>query len=999
MKMTDISREGSAKAALIYHEDPQALHINTTPPHAYMLPFGKSQNPFQSRENSEFFELLDGDWGFRYFDSLIDLEDDFLDIKPEKSIPVPSNRQLHGYDKPQYTNVLYPIPFDPPYVPDDNPVGIYSRGYNYTPDGKDRILVFEGVDSCIYLFINNEFAGYSQVSHSTSEFDITPFLTAGENKITVVVLKWSDATYLEDQDKIRLSGIFRSVYVLSRAKKRIQDYRITTELSDDLKSAIIKVDVNADCEYRVTLKGQSGSEIKIENPVLWNAENPYLYELIIETECEIFGEKIGIRRIEIKDGVILFNNKPIKFRGVNRHDSYADTGYVASYEQMQKDVIMMKQHNINAVRTSHYPNSPLFYELCDKYGLYVISEADLESHGCVNVYNKLKWEGDNCYGGISLLARDPMFNKAIIDRQERMMKALFNRSSIIFWSLGNETGLGQNMIDAYNYVKNEDKTRLVHFESRHKIDDTPDIFDFVSDMYMSVDRLHEFLKNENETRPLMLCEYCHAMGNGPGDLEDYHEVFHSSERLCGGFIWEWCDHSVILGIAENGKTKYGYGGDFDERHNDGNFCMDGLLYPDRTPHTGLLEAKQVFRPVRIFATDKAGIFIFKNFLHFTNAGDVLDCNFEITENGEIIKQGEINFSVMPFSQTEINIPEAKVADGDSVYIRFIFTAKNKTPWCEKGYYIGHEQIKLIEKDKKTILNNSAGIIELNEQPLEFNITAGENIYKFDRRKAQIISINNKGVEMLDKPLEFNFFRAPVDNDTMKQDWYFLHFNDYDIKVYETKAEVINNNVIITVSQSFGWNIHQPFARMEAQYVFYPDGGLEIKGNAKFPYPEKVEFLPRFGIRLFMPKEFKNITYLGYGPVESYIDKHRAAYFGKFTADISEMHEDYIRPQENSSHFGCKYMQVASDEATVSSDKATLRFEADKDFSFNASEYTQEELAAKRHNYELEKCGSSVICVDYHMAGVGSNACGPALLEKYRVPLPEIKFNFVIIPGG
>lgn len=988
--MSDIS-QNSPKSLLVYHENLETLHVGSVEPHSYMIPFAKNQNPFATRESSDNFESLDGEWGFRYFDSLIDLEDDFLAVAPDKTIPVPANWQLHGYDKPQYTNVAYPIPFDPPYVPDDNPIGIYSREYNYQPDGNDRILVFEGVDSCIYLFVNDDFVGYSQVSHCISEFDISSFLKAGSNKITAVVLKWCDGTYLEDQDKIRMSGIFRPVYVLKRPKKRVNDYRITTELAEDLKSAIFKINVMAEIDHVTILKTAAGeviargkNEIKIENPILWNAENPYLYQLIIETENEVFGERIGVRKIEIKDGVILINNAPVKFHGVNRHDSYADTGYVASIAQMKKDIITMKQHNINALRSAHYPNSPQFYELCDEYGLYVIAEADCESHGCVDVHNNLRWEVENAYGGISLIARDPQFKNAIIDRQERMVKSLFNRSSILFWSLGNETGHGQNMVDAFNYVKAEDDTRIVHFESTHKLDDTPeDFLEIVSKMYMPLHEIENFIAGE-ETRPLMLCEYCHAMGNGPGDIEDYRQLFYSSKQVCGGFIWEWCDHAVYQGQAENGKAKYGYGGDFGERHNDGNFCMDGLIYPDRTPHTGLLEAKQVFRPVRV-KMDAAGKFWLTNYLHFTDAGDVLDCRYEITNNGNVVKCGETNFSVKPFEKVEI-LGVTKI-EGESTYIRFIFTSKIETAWCEKGYFICQEQIKIKENSRLKLLE-SDNKIEILSDGLKYIICAGEITYIFDRRKARFVSIKNKNREYLDRPIEFNFFRAPVDNDTMKHDWYRLHLNDYDVKVYSVNIENLENKIVFKVSQSFGWSIHQPFARMEVQYSIHPGGELEIDG--KVMLPKKVEFLPRFGIRLFMPKQFSNVEYYGYGPYESYADKHQASYVGKFSSHIAQMHEDYIRPQENSSHFGCKYVEV-------SDGGLKLRFEADKDISFNASEYSQEELAGKRHNYGLVKCVSNVICVDYHMAGVGSSSCGPALSEKYRVPLPEIAFNFIITP--
>ena len=940
-------------------------------------------------------ELLNGDWGFRYYDSIIDLEDDFVSVPPEKTIPVPSNWQLHGYDKPQYTNVCYPIPYDPPYVPDDIPAGVYSREYVYNPDGLDRILVFEGVDSCVYLYINGEFAGYSQVSHSTSEFDITPYLHEGANKITAAVLKWCDGTYLEDQDKFRLSGIFRDVYVLSRPQKRLKNYTVKTVLSGDMSSAEV-IFTAFGCDVRAELSGADGAisefsaqdgipvSIHVEKPALWSAESPNLYDLKITAGEEVIGERVGFRKITAENGVVRINGRAVKFKGVNRHDSYPDTGYYASVPQMKHDLELMKRHNINAVRTSHYPNSPLFYRLCDEYGLYVIDEADMESHGCVEVYNDFKWS--NGYDGIALLASDERFRKAITDRAELLVTRDINRPCVVFWSLGNESGYGTNMLAAGELVKSLDDTRLLHYESTHHLDDTPsDILDVVSQMYTSPEDMQKFLQNEQETRPFILCEYCHAMGNGPGDLEDYHSIFYSHERFCGGFVWEWSDHACILGYTGDGRPKYGYGGDFGEKHNDGNFCMDALTYPDRTPHTGLLEVKQVYRPVRVTRADNGG-FVFISTLEFVNAGDILDCRYEITDINGVISEGSVEFSVEPMGSTEIHIPVAGIS-GREAYIRFIFTAKQKTLFWEQGYEVCFDQLKICDEVAEVRPGQgSAGEVNITDESLSVTVRAGNASYRYNKRISSFDSIVVNGKEVLDKPLSFNFFRAPVDNDIMKGDWYRAHLNDYTVKNYGVSAAKTDAGAEISLRQSFGWSIHQPFAYMDVVYTISPEGSLSIKCSVETS--NKVTFLPRFGIRLFTPERFSLVEYFGYGPHESYIDKHQASYLGRFCTDISEMHEDYIRPQENSSHYGCRYMTVTDGETEV-------RFTAPEEFSFNASQYTQEELSSKRHNFELEKCGSSVICVDYKMAGVGSNSCGPALAEKYRLPLPELSAEFRI----
>lgn len=423
------------------------------------------------------------------------------------------------------------------------------------------------------------------------------------------MLKWCDGTYLEDQDKIRLSGIFRDVYVVSRPEKRVNNYRIKTRLRGE--NALFEITVfSADAE--VFLSDENGNAVaslaakdgetaccEVASPKLWSPELPYLYRLEIITESEIIGERVGFREVTLRDGVIRFNGKPLKLRGVNRHDSYPDTGYCAGEEQMRRDLELMKRHNINAIRTSHYPNAPRFYQLCDEYGFYVIDEADVEAHGCVDVYNDFKWSRG--YNGIALLAGDERFREAILDRERLLVARDINRPCVIFRSLGNESGYGENFRLGAEYIKSADDTRLVHYESTHKLDDTPDdVLDMVSQMYPSPESMREFLKNEREKRPLVLCEYCHAMGNGPGDLEQYRDIFYSDDRFVGGLVWEWCDHSVPLGETADGRVKYGYGGDWGERHNDGNFCMDGLCYPDRTPHTGLLELKQVYRPLRVY---------------------------------------------------------------------------------------------------------------------------------------------------------------------------------------------------------------------------------------------------------------------------------------------------------------------------------------------------------------------------------------------------------------
>ena len=1000
MNLAMISKEGSPKSQMTCHEDASRLHVGTLPSHAWFVPFEESkesggQDIFGGKETSTRVEMLNGTWNFRYYDSVIDLEDDFTKLKLTDKIPVPSNWQLHGYDKPQYVNINYPIPFDPPYVPDDDPVGIYQRFYNYVPDDLDRILTFEGVDSCLYLFVNGKYVGYTQVSHSFTEFLITPFLKKGRNSITCAVLKWCDGTYLEDQDKFRLSGIFRDVYVLSRPQKRLTDYRIHAEADGKFSIEIFGADAaisllapNGKTVLKAEVKAGEKYESAVEKVISWTPENPMLYKLIIKSEGEVIGEKVGFRTIEVSGGVIRLNGTPIKFRGVNRHDSYPDTGYYATEKQMRRDLELMKQHNVNAIRSSHYPNAPLFYRLCDEYGFYVVAEADFETHGCAEVFQNIRWTRKEGNGGMALIAVDPQFKDAIADREERLVTQHYNRPSIVMWSLGNESGWGENLLNAGKLVKRLDKSRLIHYESTHSLDDTPTaILDMVSKMFPSTQEVKRFLMERNETRPLILCEYCHAMGNGPGDLENYRNVFYSNERYAGGFIWEWCDHAVILGKTEDGRITYGYGGDFGDEPNDGNSCLDGLVSPDRTPHSGLKEAKQVYRPVRVSLGEQAGEVIFKNFFAFEDAGEWLDCTYEITDHGRKIAEGKIDFSVKPMGQQRYVIREMKMLCGKELAIRFIFNMKKDTLWCKKGHEVCFDQLILSELEPHEKRKDVNAPVKLTETPLEFIVTAGDLEYVLDRRTGEICSIKKQEQELLDCPIRHNFFRAPTDNDTLKDEWYRAHLYDYVPKVYETSAEEKDGEVAINVKHSFGWSMHQPFARAETEMMFGTDGSLRIVTDGEMS--NKVTFLPRFGLRLFLNKEFDRVRYYGFGPEESYIDKRRASWLGLFNAKVSDMHVDYVKPQENGSHYGCKYVELKGREARV-------RFEGAKPFSFNVSEYTQEELSGKKHNFELEKCGSTVVCIDSAMAGIGSASCGPALSDKYRIPLPGIHLDVTIV---
>lgn len=997
------------KGNIAFHENPEKLHVNTESNRNYYLPFPKNTNPFEAREKSNRFLLLNGNWNFRFYNSFSDVEENFLHISFSEAISVPSNWQLYGYDKPMYLNIKYPIVYDPPYVPDQNPVGIYQRKfYVDLSDGFERLINFEGVDSCFYLYINNKFVGYSQVTHMTSEFNITKYLLDGENSIAVLVLKWCDGTYLECQDKWRMSGIIRDVYILSRPKERINNYRVITNLNKNYDSVIIELVVNSSTPVTAKLFDANDNLLsesfvkdekavfEINSPVLWNAENPYLYKLILQSEQEIIGEKIGVRNIKVENGCVLINGVAVKFKGVNRHDSNPITGAYTSEEHMLTDLHLMKQHNINAIRTSHYPNAPIFLKLCDELGFYVINEADIEAHGSVEASHTTDNNGD--YSGIALIANIKEYEKAILDRIDLMLSRDINRPSVIFWSMGNESGYSKAFEKAARYIKAYDSTRLVHYQSMHELEgvekaiSNEETLDVVSTMYTSPEWIsNTFLSNKSEIRPLVLCEYCHSMGNGPGDLEDYWKVFYSNDRLCGGFIWEWCDHSVYMGKAPNGKDMYAYGGDNNEPLHDSNFCLDGLVYPDRTPHNGLKEVKNVYRPIRINPNflDK-GVYEFVNTYDFTELSNKLKCSYEVTEKGKVIISDEIDISLPAKSKKVITIPKLAGLSGESLYVRFVFTQKNDTPWGKSGSIVGFEQFAIQQTVREFTPIESIDQIDFKENMKSIDIVGKNFIYSIDKRKGLFSHLEFSRTRLIEKPMEFNAFRAPTDNDcAVKNDWYKFHLNELITKVYSSNVMKSKDCIEITIHLALGWfAYHNTFDVINKIYV-YNSGQIKIHSNVKVA--DKRPYLPRFGLRMFMDKGFSNVEYYGYGSIESYVDKHRGSYKGIFKQKIWGMHEDYIKPQENSSHFGCEYVKIENSEIC-------LRIDSEEDFSFNASEYTQEELVKKAHNYELEKSGYSILCVDYKQSGIGSTSCGPYLLEEYQFKSKDFNLSFFITPG-
>lgn len=1003
-----------------YYEDLSVLHENTMPARAYFIPASKRMdNLVEHREESDRMQLLNGTWKFQYFNSIYDVQEPFFekdyDTENFDEIQVPSVWQMAGYDTHQYTNIRYPFPFDPPYVPQDIPCGTYAHTFVYHKDenAPKAFLNFEGVDSCFYVWINGSYVGYSQVSHMTSEFDITDLLRDGENSIAVLVMKWCDGSYLEDQDKFRMSGIFRDVYILKRPKQAISDYHIKTRIEDMLAKVEIEMKFYSPLNVKISIEDRNGAVVaigsiaeegtavlEIASPELWNTENPYLYKLILETENEVIVDHIALRKIEIKDQVIYLNGQKIKFRGVNRHDSDPVTGFTISLEQITTDLTLMKQHNFNAIRSSHYPNAPFFYEMCDKYGFMVIDEADIEAHGPFMIYRKEDTDYNRFKRWNEKIADDPVWEEAIVDRVKLMVERDKNRFCIVMWSMGNESAYGCNFEKALEWTKNFDPDRITQYESTRyrNYDETYDYsnLDVYSRMYPALSEIQEYLDKDG-SKPFLLVEYCHSMGNGPGDFEDYFQMIQDNDKMCGGFVWEWCDHAIAHGTAENGKTIYAYGGDHGEEIHDGNFCMDGLVYPDRTVHTGLLEYKNVYRPARVISYDKeSGELVLHNYMDFDDLKDYVKISYELTQDGLVISKGKLpEVSAASHSEGKINL-KINVPESGKCYLKFIYHLKKELPLLDEDHILGFDEIEVSQKDakcqlaekwvEKTVTDSE---LQVSEDDTQIHIKGREFAYTIDRRTALFTEMKFAGREYLNHPMELNIWRAPTDNDMyIKSEWKKAYYDKAYTRAYTTEVVQGKHGVKITSHASVVAETVQKI--LDVTITWKIEAAGKIDADIAVTKDDEFPDLPRFGVRMFLDKKLSAARYFGMGPQESYCDKHQAASHGLYHANVDDLHEDYIRPQENGSHYDCEYVEL-------NNSRYGIVVSAENAFSFNASYYTQEELEKKTHNYELTESDSVVFCVDYALNGIGSNSCGPVVLDQYRFDDVLFRFQFTLIP--
>ncbi|MBQ3483801.1 MAG: DUF4981 domain-containing protein [Clostridia bacterium] len=1011
------------------HQDPKKLHVGCLPPRAYFIPYADDRAALRDRRGeSDFFTSLCGDWDFRYYPSLSLLEDFTLPEFTRDSMdkmPVPRSWQTllgRGYDVPHYTNATYPIPLDPPFVPDDNPCGLYLRDFvmdAQTLADKRIYLNFEGVDSCFYLFVNNVFAAYSQVSHTTSEIDITDYLRAGTNTLAAVVLKWCDGTYLEDQDKYRLSGIFREVYLLARDPVHITDVDIRTYLSDDFSvaSATVTAKINgaATLAYRLetpdgalvcngtaSVTDEGSFDFCVGSPLLWSDECPNLYRLLLKCGNEHICLFVGFRDVRIVKRVLLINGKKVKARGVNRHDSHPLLGAATPLDHMIGDLLLLKRHNVNTVRTSHYPNDPRFVGLCDKYGFYVVDETDLETHGARRIYN---WDH---------FTDDPEWQAAYLDRVERMYERDKNHASVILWSLGNESGVGQNQPAMADYLRRRDPRNLVHCEdiNRRLVDGyehkkipptqgaalNSSVTSVDSRMYPAYEQIETlYAKNKHLTAPLFLCEYSHAMGNGPGDLKDYWDLIYKYDWFFGGCVWEMTDHSVATGDHPYTDPKFVYGGDFGEFPHDGNFCVDGLVAPDRTPHTGMLEYKNVIKPFAIRYAD--GKLTVKSLRCFRSLAD-LDLRWALMRNGKTVAEGRIPaLAIAPGKSRTYTLPHFNAAlTGGWCTLDVRLLQNTATEWADYGYEVGFEQFELAQKQTERHVEDTISArtcITATEDEGVICIRTAETVYTVDKIHGHITSIADRGTELLTAPVDLTVWRAPTDNDRrIKLKWAEEQLDRADTKCYGCRIDEVSDKFVrVRAALSVVTPGRAPILKADARYTFYAEGGVKLDLDVKVRGFAAFAALPRFGVELRLPEGFEHLRFFGRGPGASYTDLRHSSYLGEFESTVTENFEHYVRPQENTAHTDTKWMLVSNAEG-----HGLLAVSTGRDFSFNCSHYTTKQLTETAHDYELVPLPQTVVNLDYRQDAIGSNSCGPEPRAKYRFLEKDFCFSIRLLPA-
>ena len=994
-------------------ENPQLLSVNRQPAHATSVPYADAASALTGeRDASPFFRLLNGNWKFSYLPSPESVPTGFeatgYDASHWDSLPVPSSWQMHGYGRPQYCNVQYPYPVDPPFVPNDNPVGLYRREFTLPEAWADKrvFLNFDGVDSAFYVWLNGEKVGYSQVSHLPSEFDLTPHLQPGKNLLAVQVFQWSDGSYLEDQDAWRLSGIFRDVSLVARPDIYLRDVCLKTTFDAEFADAVLEISVDVHGEsaklrkltallfdaagrevVRETLDtANPNTKLSITKPLHWSAEEPNLYTLLLtladaaENVLTVERFAVGFRQIAIQDGRMLVNGKPITLKGVNRHDTHPDLGHVTPRAHMLRDMEVMKRHNINTVRTSHYPNDPYWLDLCDQYGLYVIDEADLETHGF------------NDFGGDwGRLSKDPLWREAYVDRAERMVLRDRNHPSIILWSLGNESGYGPNHDAMAETIRALDSTRFIHYETAYDGGDKS--VDIISRMYTHVPDLILEGERTDETRPFFLCEYAHAMGNGPGSLKEYWEAIYKYPRLLGGCVWEWSDHGIRQ-FTENGTEFFAYGGDFGDNPNDGNFCIDGLTDPDRNPHPALLELKKVIAPVCVEAKDlKVGVVTIHNRYDFVTLAH-LEASWSIQCGGKTVQQGTLFLpAIPPRSEADVEIPYSLPESGEC-HLNLIFTLSGDTIWAGRGHEIAWEQFALpvAVPAAPAATADSLPPVTVHEATGRLIVHGEDFQLTFDTLHGTLVDWIYQETPLLVSGPAVNLWRAPTDNDAhqMAGLWRKAGLDRLVSRVSSVTWHQANSSAVrVEVALTLAPISRPPAFTIEHAYTVSGSGEVLLETHIT-PHGE-LPPLPKLGLELHLPAGFEHFTWAGLGPHESYPDRRESVKFGVYRGTVAEQFENYIRPQENGNKSDVLWAAVTNGLGVG------LLATAQPQMNTSVHHYTPADLTRAEHTYDLKPRPETIWHLDHAVGGLGSQSCGPGPLPEYLLNAEETLFAVRLTP--
>ena len=1000
-------------------ENHQIDGINRMPARAHFLTFpSKEKALLNNNRYTHAFKNLNGIWKFMFLDAPEYSPEGFFnsdfDVTKMDDITVPGNWQLQGYGKMHYSDLWYNFPINPPYVPTENPTGIYKRTFFVEESYRDKkiIIRFCGVDSAYHLWINGKEVGYSKVARNESEFDITDIIRVGEeNDVTVRVYQWSDGTYLEDQDMWWESGIFRDVELIGVPKDGINDYKVIADLDDEYKNGIFKVEafLRTTKEVNVTFElvdagentvftktvvakeGKACIDEVIADVNHWTAETPYLYKLFMTVEddgqiVEVIPQNVGFRNIRLNGETFLVNGVAIKFKGVNRHDYSPQNGRVVSREEIEKDIILMKQFNINAIRTSHYPNSYYLYDLCDEYGMYLIAETDLECHG-FELTGDYKWITD-----------DPSWELAYVSRMTRMIERDKNHPAIIFWSLGNESAFGCNFRKMTDVAHEMDPTRLVHYEGDFDVESA----DVYSTMYTWIENPKKpyLMKDiiEKSKKPHIHCEYCHAMGNGPGNLKDYQDLVYAHDKLQGGFVWEWFDHG-IESFTESGEKYYRYGGDFGDDPSNKDFCIDGLIMPDRTPSPGLYEYKKVIEPITTTAVDiQKGIINLLSRYDFANL-DGFNLVYKVMEDDVILQTGFMAVpSIEARANKDITLPydlsAIKVKPGAHYYVNISYQLREDTSYASSGHELATAQFEL-PLYKEGIVVRPEGILNVEKEHTTLHVKGANFSLDFNLVNGNLMNIVRDGMQVLSKGPRLTLWRAPISNDMEIIDKlkkvYFLHLEhevvmniDYHMEGNILKVEVDT----INSTTNSAWHFKTKYV-----YTVCPSGDIliDVEGTPSGRVDLAPDMLPRIGVSMHLDKSMEHVRYFGMGPGENYADSKEAAQMGLYANTVDGLFTNYVIPQENGNHMGCKWVSMTNDRGMG------LLASTEGDFNFSASWYEDKDLDDAKHTCDLVKRDYIVFNVDYKQNALGTNSCGQWQLDKYRAKFEDFKLSFRLTP--